>query len=147
MNHDSTQTKTSAGALTPPSAAHIVLVDDDKFILDMYSAKFAQKGYVVEGCLSAEDALRVLRGGFLADIIIFDLTMQGRDGFSFLQTLKGERLSERAIKVALTNQSADPEKAKAMELGVDRYIVKASVIPSEVVNIIAEELAKKTARA
>ena len=46
---------------------------------------------------------------------------------------------------AVTNQSDDSEREKALQLGADRYIVKASMIPSEVVSAVAEELAKKKA--
>ncbi len=127
-----------------PAKANILLVDDDKFLLGMYCTKFAADGYTVEGCASVAEALQMLKGGFAADVIIFDLTMPEQDGFSFLQSLREEHVAEHAIKIALTNQSDDADKAKATELGATRYIVKASMIPSEVVNIVAEALAKKS---
>jgi ActR/RegA family two-component response regulator len=34
----------------------IVLVDDDKFLLDMYSMKFQQAGWAVQACLSVKAA-------------------------------------------------------------------------------------------
>ena len=114
---------------TPPA---ILIVDDDKFLLDMYSMKFAKEGFTVQSALSASDALDFLRGGFQADAILFDLTMPEKDGFAFLQSLREEHLGERAKKVALTNQSSDAEKTKALELGADQFIVKATMIPSEV---------------
>ena len=49
----------------------------------------------------------------------------------------------QAVRIALTNQGDDAEKEKAGSLGVDRYIVKASMIPSEVVTVVEEEVAKK----
>ena len=121
----------------------VLIVDDDKFLADMYGMKFSAAGFVAQACLSAEDALRALRGGFKADAIVFDLIMPERDGFSFLQTLVGEHLSEGAALVALTNQSNDLERVKAESLGVDRYIVKASMMPSEVVAAVGEEITKK----
>lgn len=119
----------------------ILLIDDDKFLLDMYGMKFSQGGYTVEACLSANEALGILRGGFQPDVILFDLTMPELDGFSFLKAIADEHLAVEAIKIALTNQSEE-EKAKALELGASRYIVKASMIPSEVVGTVNEEFAK-----
>ena len=110
---------------------NILLVDDDKFLVDMYSVKFTSSGYQVQACLSAHDALEALRGGF-----------SEQDGFSFLQAVANERLAPSAILIALTNQSDDSERAKAEELGADRYIVKASMIPSEVVSVVGEEISK-----
>lgn len=121
----------------------IVLVDDDKFLLDMYGMKFTQNGYVVETCLSANEALTTLRAGFKPDVVLFDLTMPELDGFAFLKMLSDEHLAQGALKIVLTNQSDESEKAKAAELGAARYVVKASMIPSEVVNMVTDELAKR----
>ncbi len=121
----------------------VLLVDDDKFLIDMYAMKFTQQGYAVEACLSVAEALRVLQGGYAPEAIVFDIAMPERDGFSFLQALKDEHLAPSALRIALTNQSDDTERAKAESLGADRYIIKASMIPSEVVGVVAEALAKK----
>jgi len=69
--------------------------------------------------------------------------MPERDGFSFLQVLLGEHLAADAALIALTNQSNDEDKTKAEHLGADRYIVKASMIPSEVVAAVEETIMKK----
>ncbi|HEV3244877.1 MAG TPA: response regulator [Candidatus Paceibacterota bacterium] len=121
----------------------VILLDDDKFLADMYSMKFTQSGYEVTACLSAQDAIAAIQKGFDPDAILFDLVMPGTDGFAFLESLKSGRLAERAVKIALTNQSDDGEREKAMHAGADRYIVKASMIPSEVVSAVGEEIAKK----
>lgn len=133
---------------TPPAGSdntskmRVLLVDDDKFLVDMYAMKFAASGFEVQACISANEALQILRGGFLADAVVFDLIMPERDGFSFLSALGEEKLAPHAVRIALTNQGNDGEKAKAEGLGVGRYIVKASTIPSEVVNAVGEEIAK-----
>lgn len=119
---------------------NILLVDDDKFLLDMYSMKFVQEGFNVQTSLSARDALDVLRGGFDAHAVLFDLTMPECDGYEFLQILVKEKLAPHAVKIALTNQSTDEEKKKVLELGADDFLVKASLIPSEVVNKVKERL-------
>ena len=129
-----------------PNKGKVLLLDDDKFLIDMYSVKFAQKGFTIEGCLSANGALTILKGGFAPDVILFDITMPERDGFSFLEALHAEHLAPEASLIALTNQSDDAEKNRIMSLGTSRYIVKASMIPSEVVNIVEEELSKKASR-
>jgi DNA-binding response OmpR family regulator len=120
----------------------IVLVDDDKFLLDMYSMKFQQAGWAVQACLSVKAALDKLRGGLTPTAVAFDLIMPEMDGFALLQTIRDEKLAVGAKLVALTNQSDEAEQNKAKELGADRYIIKASMIPSEVVAAITEEISK-----
>ncbi|RJR14063.1 response regulator [Candidatus Parcubacteria bacterium] len=128
---------------TEGGKGNIMLVDDDKFLIDMYSLKFRGAGYTVQAHLRAKDALDALRGGFAAHAIVFDILMPETEGFSFLETIKTEKLAKDAVLVALTNQANDFEKKRAEELGCDRYIVKASMIPSEVVHAVEEEIQKK----
>jgi DNA-binding response OmpR family regulator len=127
---------------TPPQ---VLLVDDDKFLLDMYSMKFVKEGFNVQACLSVQSALEALRGGFQADAILFDLTMPEHDGYSLLTSLAEQKLGTSAKKIALTKQSTDAEKAKATELGADDFLVKATMIPSEVVAKVRAILGIKAA--
>ncbi len=111
----------------------ILLVDDDKFLLDMYSIKFKEKGYIVETAVGAEEGLRKLSEGFAPDAVLLDVIMPGMDGFAFLEKIKKENLAPQAAVIVLTNQGQDSDIEKARVLGADGYIVKASSIPSEVV--------------
>lgn len=122
---------------------NILLVDDDKFLLDMYVLKFTHEGYAVHGCLSVADGLDALSKGFAADAIVFDIIMPVQDGFAFLEAMKSQKLGEGAIKIALTNQSNETDQMHARELGADLCLVKASMIPSEVVNTVGTEIAKR----
>jgi two-component system chemotaxis sensor kinase CheA len=128
----------------PPSKGSILFVDDDKFLVEMYGLKFHSVGYTVHTALSADEGLAVLREGFAADAVLFDIAMGAKDGFAFLAALNKEGLARDALWVALTNQSDDVERAKAIELGADLYLVKASVIPSEVVNIVEDAFLHKS---
>ena len=124
---------------------NILLVDDDKFLLDMYSMKFVQEGYSVQACTSGYDAIDAIKGGFVPDAMLFDITMPGCDGFQFLEEVTKNHLAEHSFKFALTNQSTDEEKTRMLELGADQFLVKATLIPSEVVNIVNTALSARRA--
>ncbi len=121
----------------------VLLVDDDQFILNMYAMKFQKSGYEADSAISGSSALEKLRGGAVYDVIIFDVVMPKMDGFEFAETAKKEKLSPDSVFIALTNQgqSADIERGK--NIGVDGYIVKASAIPSEIVNEVGIILKSK----
>jgi len=128
---------------TQTSKGSVLIVDDDKFLADMYGMKFTSASYTVQTCLSVNDALQVLKSGFDPDAVLFDLVMPEHDGFALLEGIKAGKFAPHAALIALTNQSNDSDKQKAESLGADRYIVKASMIPSEVVAAVGEEIAKK----
>src|SRR3989344_8698445 len=121
----------------------ILILDDDKFLLDMYAVKFHQIGFIVHASLSSQDALKTLREGFLPDVILFDLIMPEGDGFTFLDTIRKEHLAANAKTVALTNEMSEEEKKRVMDLGADGYLVKATMIPSEGVGDVAEKIVGK----
>ncbi len=109
----------------------ILLVDDDRFLLDMYSLKFSKSGFDIDTCSNSLAALEKLRAENTYDIVILDIIMPGKDGLELLKIIRQEKLIPKATIVMLTNQADDVSKAQAYN--VDSYIIKATAIPSEVV--------------
>lgn len=112
----------------------IMLVDDDTFLLDMYSLKFKNKGFEVNSFLRGEEAMESLKGGLNPEIIILDVIMPKVDGITLLKEIRDNKYAPNATIVMLSNQSQPEDIEKAEALGIDGYIVKALTIPSEVVD-------------
>jgi CheY-like chemotaxis protein len=121
----------------------IMLVDDDNFLLDMYSMKFRSAGYQVITCTGAEDSLSQLRAGEVPDVFVFDIIMPTMDGIELYETIISEKLIPDAIKIVLTNQCQIDDKEKIDSMKVDGYIIKALNTPSEVVEKVNNILDKK----
>lgn len=109
-----------------------LLVDDDKFLLDMYSLKFEKNGVDVTTACGADEALEKMREGVEPDIIVLDIVMPNMDGIELLGVMRKESLAMNSVIIMLTNQSQAIDMERAKELNVDGYIVKASTVPSEV---------------
>lgn len=122
---------------------NVLMVDDDKFLLDMYAMKFSQAGHSVKTCFSVDEALAEIRGGFNPHAVVFDLVMPGKDGFDLLRTIREEKLVPKARLIALTNQSSPEERKKVEEFGGIEYIIKATLIPSEVVTAVCRVIEGK----
>ncbi len=110
----------------------ILIVDDDKFLLDMYTLKFKESGCTVEAMSDPGDALNRLRGGFAPQVVLLDVVMPTMTGFEFLEAIKKENLAKGATLIVLSNQGQEDDINKATSLGASGYIIKASSIPSEV---------------
>ena len=124
----------------------ILIVDDDKLLLDMYSVKFDQQGFDVVIGIGGEDALAKLRDGLNPDVILLDLVMPDVDGFDFFEIINREKLCENPIVIILTNQGQESDIKRAKELGAAGYIVKASALPSEVLEQVMKIIEEKTGR-
>ncbi len=110
----------------------VLIVDDDKFLLQMYAMKFTHSGHEVVTAMSGNDALEKLKD-YTPEIIVMDVVMPGMDGMELLATLHKENIAPEAVYVMLTNQSSPTDIEKAKTIGMHGYIVKATTIPSEVV--------------
>ena len=122
----------------------ILLVDDDRFLLDMYSLKFKNSGLDVDTAINSETALKKLRDGNSYSAILLDIIIPGKDGLEFLKMAKEEKLIKDSLVIILTNQPDEFDKSKS--LGADGYILKATTIPSEVVSQVLSICKAKSAR-
>jgi len=112
----------------------IYIVDDDKFLLDLYAVKFKNAGHDISMFVSGEDLLNALRktDAVPPDAILLDIIMPGIGGLGALEVIRKEQLAKSTKIIILSNQGQDSDIEKAKRLGADGYIIKASAIPSEV---------------
>lgn len=115
-------------------AYRIFIIDDDRFLLDLYAVKFKNAGHEVSAFNNGKDLLDTLRktGSNAPDAILLDIIMPGMDGFEILAAIRKERLVPDSKIIILSNQGQDSDIEKAKQFAVDGYIIKASAIPSEV---------------
>lgn len=120
-------------------AKKILLIEDDPFLVDIYTAKLEHSGFEVETAVDGEQALK-RAGGEATDAVFLDLVLPKVDGWEILKKLReNEKFKETPIFI-LSNlgQPEDLEKAKSM--GADKYFVKANHKPSEIVDEIMKIL-------
>ncbi len=115
-------------------AYRIYIVDDDKFLLDLYAVKFRNAGHDISMFVSGEDLLNALRktDAVPPDAVLLDIIMPGIGGLGALEVIRKEQLAKSTKIIILSNQGQDSDIEKAKRLGADGYIIKASAIPSEV---------------
>ena len=121
----------------------ILIVDDDKFLLDMYTLKFTEKGFTVDRAMNGPEALQKVDGGLAPDIFLVDIVMPEMDGFELIQHLIQRQKEKRSAIIVLSNLGQKEDVEKGLALGADGYIVKASATPSEVVEKVIEIVSHK----
>ena len=126
--------------MTDAKKYKVLIVDDDEFLLNMYSIKFAKSGLEVHTSHSGDDALRRLKEGLIPDAMIIDIVMPSMVGFELLERIRKEKLASQAVVLFLTNQGQSTDVDHAKSLGAQGYIVKASTIPSEVLAEVMKHL-------
>lgn len=120
----------------------LLLIDDDEFLLDIYSIKFREEGIETTTAESGSEALELLKEQEF-DLILLDIIMPKMDGLEVLKKIRDQNLANSTCLVVLSNQGRPEDIEKAEEFDIDGYIIKASTVPSEVLERI-EEIYQKT---
>jgi two-component system OmpR family response regulator/two-component system response regulator CpxR len=120
----------------------ILLVDDDGFLRDMYTAKFVEHGHEVDVADGAASVIAKLQKGPVYDLIILDMVMPGTSGVELLQIIRAEFPDQTKCCIFLSNQGQEEDIREATEAGAVGYIIKAESIPSEVVKKV-DDIMKK----
>jgi two-component system phosphate regulon response regulator OmpR len=110
------------GAAKPPedSAAHVLVVDDDRRLRDLVSAYLRKHGHRVTVAASAKEA-RAFLASLSFEIILLDVMMPGESGFDFARSL---RLSSQTPILMLTARADANDRVHGLEIGVDDYLAK-----------------------
>lgn len=117
----------------------ILIVEDDSFLVDMYTTKFELEGFQV---ISAEDGEKgfELAQSERPHVILLDILMPKMDGFTTLEELKKDDATKDIPVILLTNLGQKEDVKKGFELGAAGYLIKAHFMPSEVVDKIKKIL-------
>jgi two-component system copper resistance phosphate regulon response regulator CusR len=99
-----------------------ILVVEDQSKTASYLAKgLGENGFIVDKSLDGEEGLsRALAMDY--DLIILDVMLPGRDGWSVLRDLR--RAGRKTPVLFLTARDAVHDRVRGLELGADDYLVK-----------------------
>ena len=101
----------------------ILIVDDERDILELITYNLEREGYRVESVTSGEEALiRALK--FLPDLIVLDLMLPGLDGIEVCRRLKRNDATKQIPVLMLTAKSEDSDIVTGLEIGADDYVTK-----------------------
>jgi two-component system, OmpR family, alkaline phosphatase synthesis response regulator PhoP len=102
---------------------HILIVDDEKDILELIQYNLTREGYRVSTAADGEEALDKV-GADRPDLILLDLMLPGIDGFDVCRRLKSDPLTRSIPVVMVTAKGEDADIVTGLELGADDYIIK-----------------------
>ncbi len=121
----------------------ILLVEDDPFLIDIYTTKLKESGLLVDIATTGQDCLKKLAKEKF-DLLILDIVLPQIDGWEILEKIKkakeGQKLKKDLKIVVLSNLGQKEEVERGLGLGVDKYLIKAHYTPSEVLKEIEKLL-------
>ncbi len=115
---------------------HILLVEDDGALNEVFSLMLHKLGYSVETAFNGQEALDKIAIS-QPHLILLDLLMPVMDGKEFLRQFNK---AEQVPVIVFSNLDTKSEVKDIMELGARRYMLKAWVTPAELLKVIEDTL-------
>jgi CheY-like chemotaxis protein len=103
--------------------ARILVVEDDRLLLKLLSLVLTRAGHEVVGVSDAREAEQAV-GSFLPQLIVMDIRLPGKDGFTFTRELRARPATAKLPIVAITSYSLEWDERTAREAGCTDYLAK-----------------------
>jgi DNA-binding response OmpR family regulator len=115
----------------------ILVIEDDRFIGEMYVRSLKKAGYDVDWMVDGNDGLIAARNKPY-DVMLLDVMLPERRGSEILQILRGGAvdLIPATKVIVLTNFDQTEEARLAMERHADGYLIKAEITPKKLIAVI-----------
>jgi DNA-binding response OmpR family regulator len=110
--------------------AHVLMIEDDPSIAEMYRVQLEHDGYRVTIATTAEVGLTTMTKN-PPDIVLLDLLLPDRSGFEVLASLN-ERFPNHPPVVILSNYGEPAMMDRGRLLGAVEYLVKSRVTPADI---------------
>lgn len=118
----------------------ILIVDDDELVCDLYGDYFEQNGFEISSALNVEAALNFIRKE-TPDIILSDVVMPYRDGFSLYEEVK--MFYPDIPIVFMTGYENDPDIVNRLKKYGKKWFTKPIKL-DEMLEIVRSELSAQT---
>jgi DNA-binding response OmpR family regulator len=118
------------------SKKRVLIVEDELPLAKALALKLQSAGFEVELCHNGDEALAMIEKSDF-DLVLMDLMMPRRDGFSVLGELQGKKAPPVFV---MSNLGQDEDMKRARDLGAQEYIIKSNTSLSAIVEKVKSSL-------
>lgn len=102
----------------------ILIVDDDPRNIFALKLTLKSRGYQIESCTMAQEAIEILKQDNFIDIVLMDMMMPEMDGYEAIKIIKQDPAINKIPVIAVTAQAMPEDRQKCIDVGAQDYISK-----------------------
>ncbi|MBX4201005.1 response regulator [Candidatus Parcubacteria bacterium] len=126
---------------------HIVIIEDDEFLIDLLAKNFAGEDFTVEKAMNGKEGVDKVRQ-IKPDLVLTDLLLPAVngvefDGFKVLEEIKNDADLSGIPVVILSNLDQKDQIEKGMKLGAADYLIKSQFTSEEIISKVTKLTSKK----
>ena len=119
----------------------ILVVDDEKDILELIEFNLTSNGYNVTTTTSGEEALELIKKNEY-DLVVLDIMLPGIDGLDICKIIKADKQKSHIPIIMVTAKTEEVDRVTGFEIGADHYVTKP-FSPRELLAIVKATLRRK----
>lgn len=123
-------------------ARKILIVDDEKILMDLLSTKIKREGFVVIEAHDGEEGLQIALAEH-PDLILMDIIMPKMDGITVMKKLRLDPWGKDVPVIILTNLNTAESVQDSVASGAYDYLVKIDYTLDDLVAIVKKRLEEK----
>ena len=101
----------------------ILVIDDEKDIVELVSYNLKKEGFAVDAAYDGETALKMIKSASY-DLVVLDLMLPGVQGLEFCRIIRNDPALAATPIVMLTAKGEEVDKVLGLEIGADDYMIK-----------------------
>jgi len=117
----------------------ILFVEDDPLIIKIYTTRLSADGHTVFAAENGEEGIKMAEQ-VQPDLIILDIMMPRMDGFEVLKRIRENTTLKNKPVIMYSNLNNEEEITRAKKMGVNEFLIKANLSPTQMVAKIKEYL-------
>lgn len=117
----------------------ILFVEDDSFLIDIYTKQLAEDQYSVSVAVDGEMAIEKIKE-IKPDLVFLDITLPKIDGWHVLEEIKKDPEIKDTKVIILSSLNQKEEIDKGIGLGALNYFAKTDYPPSRILEEIKKIL-------
>lgn len=115
----------------------ILVVEDDKYLADVFLTKLTKDGFDVIQAFNGEDAI-VATKKYHPDLILLDIVMPKKDGFDVLKEIKEDDSIKDIPVIIMSNLGQEADVLTGKKLKAAEYLIKTNISLADVVKKIKQ---------
>lgn len=120
-------------------AKHILLVEDDPFIVDIYARQFKKDGFLVSIANDGQMAWEKIQNR-RPDLLVLDIILPKMNGWDLLKMIRSDQKVKDLKVVVVSNNNRETYADNIISLGVLKYFLKIETTPEEITKGVKEIL-------
>lgn len=119
----------------------ILLVEDEKIIIDLLQKKLIAEGYEVSVARDGVEGLEKMKAA-KPDLILLDIVMPKMGGFEVMEEMQKSPELKKIPVVIISNSGQPVELDRAIKLGAKDWLIKTEFDPQEVIDKVVKQIGR-----